>query len=70
MIPVGKRGCAGERRGASYATPSGLQRIVAMLTRMTIQFGGISEAPGNYLIGGEYEYEHEHEDAGDKGANQ
>ena len=62
MIPVGKRGCEGERRGASHATPSGLQRVVAMPTRMTIQFGGISEAPGSYLIEGEHEYE----DADDK----
>ena len=39
-----------------------MQRIVAMLTRMTIQFDGTSKAPGNYLI----EHEHEQEGVGDK----
>ena len=58
----------GMNAGVSVAMKQKLQRILAMLTRMTIQFGGISEAPGNYLFEGEHE--HEREGAGDKGTNQ
>ena len=35
-----------------------LHRIVAMLTRMAMQFGGVSEVQGVYLDDGDYEQEH------------
>ena len=48
----------------SMAMKRKLQRIVAMLTRMAMQFGGVSEAQGVYR--GDYDYEHEHDAVGSR----
>ena len=51
----------GLNREASFELKSKLVRIVAMLTRMAMKFDGVSERPGEYAHG--IDYEHEHRDA-------
>ena len=47
----------------SFELKSKLVRIVAMLTRMAMQFDGVSESLSEYTLRGVYEHEHEHRDA-------
>lgn len=68
IIPSGRK----LNREASFDLKSKLLRIIAMLTRMAMKFGGIWEPPSEYtlIVDCDYEHrdaEHEHEEEPEQG---